>query len=456
MPRLLFVLAAPAFEGDGIVYATVARNILENGCVSLSDPAGAACAPHWGGNQLPGYPAFIAALWALSGGASAAPLIGQAVAYALAAAAVVHALLRAGAGPRTAVAAAALLAFSPTLVAWPRMLLTETLSLAVALWVLAAVLRSMADRQLRTVELGLAFAVGVFLRHDFVILSLPVAIAGIRLHGTAAALRRGIAIAAIVLIPVGAWTVRSIAAGLPPTPPIGLTTSGDPAPPGVMSWMRTWIVSQYELPHSVWPLVAAEYDRIKPRTDIYRSEAERARSEALLRELAGIGGVPVPVAIDAQFADLAAARRAAATLDVWIGLPLRRAASMWLSPFPSMGWPAETGSERQVLLEALGRRDWRAVADFVAGHPGQAAAKGVVAAWRGATLGILAFLLAGAVTGRRRLGDILWLALAFALVRTTLLAETVLVETRYLLPAMAWLEVAVLLELARRTATRAP
>ena len=60
------------------------------------------------------------------------------------------------------------------------------------------------------------------------------------------------------------------------------------------------------------------------------------------------------------------------------------------------------------------------------------------------------------MTGRRRLGDILWLALAFALVRTTLLAETVLVETRYLLPAMAWLEVAVLLELARRTATRAP
>ena len=71
IPRLLLVQFFPWFEGDGTVYVAVARNILENACVSMSDPQSAACVPHWGGNQPPGYPAFIAVAWKLTSGAAA-------------------------------------------------------------------------------------------------------------------------------------------------------------------------------------------------------------------------------------------------------------------------------------------------------------------------------------------------------------------------------------------------
>ncbi|MBT4732560.1 hypothetical protein HOB87_11415, partial [Candidatus Woesearchaeota archaeon] len=61
--RLIFVFLFPGSGGDWDIYSTVAENIL-NGCgVSLSNPESVECIPHFGGNQLPGYPAFVALLW---------------------------------------------------------------------------------------------------------------------------------------------------------------------------------------------------------------------------------------------------------------------------------------------------------------------------------------------------------------------------------------------------------
>ena len=64
---LFFVFVFPNSVGDGTIYMLVASNIL-NGCgVSMSELGGEACIPHFGGNQGPGYPAFIALIWSLSG-----------------------------------------------------------------------------------------------------------------------------------------------------------------------------------------------------------------------------------------------------------------------------------------------------------------------------------------------------------------------------------------------------
>ena len=65
-PRALLSVLEPATSGDWTIYQTVAVNILDNGCVSLSDPMGGACLPHWGGNHLPGFPAFVALIWSFS------------------------------------------------------------------------------------------------------------------------------------------------------------------------------------------------------------------------------------------------------------------------------------------------------------------------------------------------------------------------------------------------------
>ena len=65
--RLIFVFAAPEFGGDWDIYAVVAENILRGCGVSLSDPSAPACVPHFGGNHLPGFPAFVAMNWFVFG-----------------------------------------------------------------------------------------------------------------------------------------------------------------------------------------------------------------------------------------------------------------------------------------------------------------------------------------------------------------------------------------------------
>ena len=63
--RLIFALKFPEFGGDADIYLRVAGNII-NGCgVAISAVDSATCVPHFGGNQGPGYPLFIAVNWML-------------------------------------------------------------------------------------------------------------------------------------------------------------------------------------------------------------------------------------------------------------------------------------------------------------------------------------------------------------------------------------------------------
>jgi len=82
--RLIFVLAVPFGGGDWDIYSTVAENILRGCGVSLSQPDSGQCIPHFGGNHLPGYPAFVALMWLVSGHADMAIRFAQLLLYAVA------------------------------------------------------------------------------------------------------------------------------------------------------------------------------------------------------------------------------------------------------------------------------------------------------------------------------------------------------------------------------------
>ena len=65
--RTYFIIFFPEAGGDGKTYTLVAENILTGCGVSISEIGSNQCVPHFGGNQGPGYPTFIAIVWALSG-----------------------------------------------------------------------------------------------------------------------------------------------------------------------------------------------------------------------------------------------------------------------------------------------------------------------------------------------------------------------------------------------------
>ena len=93
VPRILVGALYPYIFGDwDTVYKFVAENILINHCVSQSLPSSGLCVPHWGGNQLPGFPFFAAVVWAVLGKSDWAILAGQSVLAALAICWLMHAV----------------------------------------------------------------------------------------------------------------------------------------------------------------------------------------------------------------------------------------------------------------------------------------------------------------------------------------------------------------------------
>ena len=57
--NIFFIIFYPGESGDSTTIKIVAKNILINSCISLSDPLSGKCLPHWGSNQGLGYPYII-------------------------------------------------------------------------------------------------------------------------------------------------------------------------------------------------------------------------------------------------------------------------------------------------------------------------------------------------------------------------------------------------------------
>tara|TARA_Y100001934_G_scaffold282967_2_gene399598 strand:+ start:7223 stop:8704 length:1482 start_codon:yes stop_codon:yes gene_type:complete len=451
LPRLALVtVAEPGLGGDAAVYSLVANNILRNFCVSLSDPGVGTCVPHWGGNQLPGYPAFIALARLVADESEYAPLVGQTILFAAAAGYLCHALIHAGTDRLAVWIVVAVLAISPSLIAWPRMLMTETLAAAVSIWVMAEIINSISSGSLRSLPLGLALAAGVFIRYDLILLVIPVAITGFVLHGFIAAFRRGLVVALVVCIPVAGWAVRSMAHGLPSTPPYGVKPDGATLPKGMLSWIATWLDDQYELRTSAWALVHWDYKGFQPPDDAYADAQERQLLEPLLEELRNTRqGQSVPAWVDDEFAAIADLRRRERPFDQYLFLPLRRSVALWANPFASMGWPTEISDSDRPLNLSLAEGGISKVLALTMQYPAAALSKALVTSER---LFILFVVLAAAAlrttSMARAINMIVWLSVIYAVLRTLAFSYSHLIEVRYLITSVAWFDISASLVIA--------
>jgi 4-amino-4-deoxy-L-arabinose transferase-like glycosyltransferase len=446
--RLAFIYGAPALGGDWDIYQRVALNMLRGCGVSLSDPAGEACVPHFGGNQLPGYPAFVALGFALAGPSEAALRVLQALLGTAAIGYLMLAVRRLTASDAMALAAGLVLALSPLAVAWPRFLVTEALALASTTWVLAELIRSLAERRLRVVPLALALAVAIFLRTDSVLLAAPVALAGFMVERPAETIRHGALLALLVALPLAAWTARNVAVGLPSLMPPPMTMpDGSRAPVGYLAWGRTWLADEYQRAGWGYPVNRFAYANIAIDAAAYDDAAERSRVEALLAALRRHGGRAFPVEIDDAFQALADERTARAPLRTWLWLPLRRAWWLWTNPFSSHGWPTELpASTTDAARLGMAAGGLRGVLALARAHPGIALGKALTAAYKYAL--VLSFIAAVVLAAGRRLGParpVVWIAAAYVVARTAFFAWTATVETRYLVEAVPLMEVAVAL-----------
>ena len=443
--RLAMALWAPGEGGDTSGYLTIALNIVENGCVSLSEPAAAECEPDWGGNQLPGYPAFIALIWAIFGISEIAVRVAQALVVVGAGLWLVHAVARYTGSWRAALLVGLVMALSPLRLAWPRLALTETLALATTMWVLAELLLSLAERRLRIWTIAIALAFAVFVRYDGVLLCFAVAFCAFVIHGPKRALLRGGAIALILALPVLAWVARSADSGLGYVPMIWSASVGGPANGGFVSWARTWSAHEYDYPKWAYPLYKQRYSKIRIDDRAFDDEEERVHVARLLRELARFDGEPFPAHVNTAFAAIAAERRARDPLRHWAWIPLRRAANMWFNPYSSFGWPLEVPNALRDTVRGAGLGG---IVAAIAEHPLIAAGKVLVSGYR--FLLAIGFAAAGAYAIRRReryLIPLLGIATIILVARTVFFSGTALMEARYIMEAVPGLEIVAVLGL---------
>lgn len=459
--RLPFVLLWPAAIGDAEVYILVARNIVANGCISMSPVESAACLPHWGGNQPPGYPLFLAASFWLFGEDLQWARILQASVLSLCIAYCAYALARLSGRAPLALAVGLVIAMSAQTLAWPRHVFTESLALATTFLFFAEVALAIASRRVSAVRLALALAAAFMVRYDGMILASAFAALTIMLVPA----RRWLSMALISLvvfsIPVGVWIGRNVVVGLTPIAEMTLAAN-EGSMSGYLRWAKTWATSEYELPLWAFPAFSRNYSGIKVTARSFDSEAERERVARLFDDLSTYDGQPFPSAIDEKFELLADERRRAFPVRTFLMLPAKRAANIWLNPLTSVGWLTLSEVSASDLEEGLprvaGEGGLGATLDFARRYPELILSKTLPTAHRyillAATAAFLVLIAMRPGAFPSPLRSFFLLAVIYSLVRTGAFAFTINTSTRYIVEPAGVLEASVLALLVWRFLAR--
>ncbi|HET7104696.1 MAG TPA: glycosyltransferase family 39 protein [Terracidiphilus sp.] len=328
-------------NGDTLVYGDIARNLLQHGQYALGTAQPAATLI-----RLPGYPLFLAACFSLFGVGNYGAVVAVQTALELAGCLLLAEFARrsvpAGRGTAAAQGALWLAALCPFTAVYAASVLAETptlFALALAMWAAIRFVRRPGWGA------GLAFTAGVtwaaLLRPDGVlalVLLPPVAMAGMRAGQASAMERRRMARIAVVcvalaLAPFAAWTARNwrVFHVVEPLAPRSAADPGEPVYPGWERWVRTWMLDFNSTYQIYWNVPGDELDTAKLPERAFDSPAQREETAALAAEYNANRRQLTP-ALDAGFARLAAERVAAHPLRYHVGLPLGRAADMWLRP----------------------------------------------------------------------------------------------------------------------------
>jgi 4-amino-4-deoxy-L-arabinose transferase-like glycosyltransferase len=374
--RLLWVAYFPAVVDDSRFYADIAKNWLQHGVYGITNSG--VITPTL--SRLPGYPAFLAVIFALFGVGSFRAVLLLQVLFDLATCFLIADLARRLFSWRAAQAAFLLAGLCPFLANYAAAALTETLEVFFTALALDLAFRGLGvgpsgtpPVSPRLVWLGCGFSVGgaILLRPDGGILL--AAIGGYLLWRLAQSLRTGrrgarfgpqSIIGAGLLVAVGAftplipWTLRNLHTmhRFEPLAPRYATDSDDVVMNGFNRWVKTWIADYVSVQEIYWSVPGAEMDITRFPRRAFDSPQQREQTSEVLADYNRDHDMTPE--LDARFAARAAERVHAAPLRYYLWLPAVRIADMWLRPrtelFPSDPRWWEFNDDHRWLAVSLG------------------------------------------------------------------------------------------------------
>jgi len=349
--RLFFVFWFPGVVDDSRLYADIAKNWLQHGVFGITNSG--VIMPTL--SRLPGYPAFLAVIFAVFGRDNFRAVLIVQVVFDLGTCLLIADLARRCLSERAAKAAFVMSAVCPFLANYAAAALTETLEVfftALALDLAAVGLRGKVSQgeilSNPAPWLGCGLAVGgaILLRPDGGILL--AAIGGYLLIVVLLSLRRGgtvqgffstgSVVKAGLILGLGAglallpWTLRNLRTfhRFEPLAP-RYANDADEAPMGGFNrWTKTWMADYVSVEEIYWnvPGDAIDVGRLPSRA--FDSELQRQETTALFADYNR--DKDITPEMDAHFAALAAARIRHAPLRYYAWLPGLRIADMWLRP----------------------------------------------------------------------------------------------------------------------------
>ncbi|MGO9085669.1 MAG: glycosyltransferase family 39 protein [Candidatus Sulfotelmatobacter sp.] len=349
--RLVFVVWFPGVVDDSRLYANIAENWLQHGIYGVTNSG--VIVPTL--SRLPGYPAFLAAIFTLFGTENFRAVLLVQVLFDLATCFLICDLARRMfSSERAAQAAFLLAALCPFFANYAAAALTETLEIFFTALALNLAMRGMGvgeagatapNRLLVWLGCGLSVGAGILLRPDGGILL--AAIGGYLLWTLLRSLRprakrawgsprtivwAGVLVATGAIALMVPWTLRNLHTlhRFEPLAPRYATDSDELVMSGFNRWVKTWTADYVSVQEIYWPVPGQELDVTRLPNRAFGSEQQRALTSQLFDDYNR--NHEMTEEIDARFADLAAERIHAAPLRYYLWLPAIRIADMWLRP----------------------------------------------------------------------------------------------------------------------------
>jgi 4-amino-4-deoxy-L-arabinose transferase-like glycosyltransferase len=416
--RLIFILRFPGVTTDSFVYGDIAKNWLQHSIFGLS---GIEISPTY--VRLPGYPAFLAAVFFIFGMEHYRAVLLLQMFVDIGTCFLIADMARRLVSVRAAKAAFLLAALCPFFASYVAAALTETLEIFFT--VLALDLAIIGIEKLGTGAMrpwlgcGLAVGAAILLRPDGGLLLVAIlvylfALAARSLKTRARAPAPRLFVAALVLgfvalAPLGPWAWRNLhsTGRLELLAPRYANEEDEFVPMGFNHWVKTWIADYVSVEEIYWLVPGNAVDVQKLPTRAFDSEAQRRQTVQLLTDYND--ALHFDPELDARFAALAAERIHDAPLRYYVWLPLLRIADMWLRP------RTETLPSDTRWWEFNDDPEWSALA----------VGFGVIGLFYVASA--LVGLLRGAPVGH------LWLLLTFVILRSAFLGTLENPEPRYTL-----------------------
>ena len=369
--RLCFFVYFPEVTDDSRVYSDLATNWLQHGVYGQTQgsPPETKVVPV--DTRLPGYPAFLAAIFWLFGPGNLKAVLLKQILVDLVTCLIVADLARRVVSERAAEIAFVLAALCPFLANYTAAELTETLSIfftALALDCAVAALHRMqvagaevraevrarpwildpASRNLWAAT-GAAIAACILLRPDGGLLLASVlfylaVLAWKRLSTSKSAERKnladvliaGVIVAVFALAPLAPWTIRNFRTlhHFQPLAPRYAQDADEMVARGFNRWVKTWLIDYASVEEIYWSIPDGKIDPEKlPSRALDTSNSNPAEREATLALIAEVNELQdITPEMDARFAKIAAERIRAHPVRYYFVLPLLRIADMWLRP----------------------------------------------------------------------------------------------------------------------------